>query len=193
MKLMRLSAVLCVLWFICAAQVFNVDAQRRGRANRRTPSATSATSATSAASKAARLAAIETARTEVASQIKTLSRFLYLYGRVSKTLDDVTAEARATATEAAREGVGTRGVSQAVERNRQQIKNNFAGVRAGVDALDSRFAGIPELARARGELTNARLAAQEAEALVGRDRYDDAGRRLLDTVASLTTVLQETK
>ena len=190
MKLMRLSAVLCVLWFICAAQVSIVDAQRRGRTNRRTPSAAGATSA---ASKAARLAAIETARTEVASQIKTLSRFLYLYGRVSKTLDDVTAEARAAATEAAREGVGTRGVSQAVERNRQQIRNNFAGVRAGVDALDARFAGIPELARARGELTNARLAAQEAEALVGRDRYDDAGRRLLDAVASLTTVLQGVK
>lgn len=192
MKVVKFFLAVCVmLCVVGAAQVPNTHAQRRrGRTTNRT--ANRASTATEA-NRTANLAAIETARTEVASQIKTLSRFLYLYGRVSKSLDDVTAEARATATEAAREGVGTRGVSQAVERNRQQIRSNFAGVRAGVDALDARFAGIPELALARSELTNARLAAQEAEALVGRDRYDDAGRRLLDTVASLTTVLQGVK
>ncbi len=188
MKVIKFFLTVCVmLCVVGATQVPNVHAQRRrGRATTRTTNRASTATAT-------RLAAIETARTEVGAQIKTLSRFLYLYGRVSKSLDDVTAEARATATEAAREGVGTRGVTQAVERNRQQIRSNFAGIRAGVDALDARFAGIPELALARSELTNARLAAQEAEALVGRDRYDDAGRRLLDAVASLTTVLQGVK
>ncbi|MCP9493490.1 MAG: hypothetical protein MSG64_03440 [Pyrinomonadaceae bacterium MAG19_C2-C3] len=190
MKVIKFFLTMCVMVCVVGAmQVPNVHAQRRrGRATTRTTNR-----ASTATNNATRLAAIETARTEVASQIKTLSRFLYLYGRVSKSLDDVTAEARATATEAAQSGVGTRGVTQAVERNRQQIRSNFAGVRAGVDALDARFIGIPELAAARGELTNARLAAQEAEALVGRDRYDDAGRRLLDAVASLTTILQQVK
>lgn len=187
-----MCAVVCV-GLLCGLNAGDTFAQTRrrgaGAASRATRRSGSSNSAKPVAANRAGL--VTEARTEVANQINNLTRFLYVYGRVAKDLDDTTAEARATANEAQRRGVQAANATQAVERNKAQVQQNFANIRAGLNALDEKFAAATELARFRLELSTARTAAQEAAQLVGQERFDAAGRRLIDAAAALTSILQQ--
>jgi len=177
---------------MCAALVFvfneTASAQRRRTPPRGGRRATPARSA-SAVTTANRTARVDEVRTEVANQINNFSRFLYVYGRLARSLDETTAEARAAAQAATRSGITAR--TEAVDRNKTQVAQNFANLRGGLDALDGKLAAVTELARFRPELSNARTAATEASQLVAAERFDAAGRRLLDAVSTLTNLLRQ--
>ena len=79
MKRISMLTLACLLTFCAATDAF-AQGRRRNTARKGRPAATTAQSAETNASTA------RTAATRVAEQIKSLGKFLYLYGPISKEL-----------------------------------------------------------------------------------------------------------
>lgn len=116
----------------------------------------------------------------VAEQIKLLSRFLYLYGRITNGFD--------VAAEAAQRGETNRA---ATEQNRAAVRGNLRNVREGLDDLELRFRTTPELQRYYTSLAGTAALAASAEEKAEADQFDKAGRALIEAVNKLTDVLLE--
>jgi len=119
---------------------------------------------------------VNAARIKLADQIKNLTRFVYLYGRFSKDLENVSAQ-----TESA----------DVARRTKAALLTNFANFREGLDTLEKDFRFAPGLARHYGMLQGAARKVSDAEAQASANQYDRAGRLLLDVVNQLTDVLVE--
>jgi hypothetical protein len=119
---------------------------------------------------------INAARIKLADQIKTLSRFLYLYGRFSKDLELSGAQA---------------GASDVTARTRASLLASLKNVREGLDQLESQFRFTPGLERASAMLNGAAQHAADAEASASAGHFDQAGRTLVEVVTQLTDVLVE--
>jgi hypothetical protein len=119
---------------------------------------------------------INAARIKLADQIKTLSRFLYLYGRFSKDLELSSAQP---------------GASDVAARTRASLLASLKNVREGLDQLESQFRFTPGLERASAMLNGAAQHAADAEASASAGHFDQAGRTLVEVVTQLTDVLVE--
>jgi hypothetical protein len=119
---------------------------------------------------------INAARIKLADQIKTLSRFLYLYGRFSKDLELSGAQA---------------GAADATARTRASLLASLKNVREGLDQLESQFHFTPGLERPYAMLQGAAQHAADAEASASAGHFDQAGRTLVEVVTQLTDVLVE--
>ena len=116
------------------------------------------------------------ARIKLADQVKTLSRFLYLYGRFSKDLELTGAQT---------------GSSDAAARTKASLIESLKNVREGLDQLESQFRFTPGLERPYALLRGAAQRAADAEASAAAGRFDQAGRTLVEVVTQLTDVLIE--
>ncbi|MBA3441666.1 MAG: hypothetical protein H0T92_17535 [Pyrinomonadaceae bacterium] len=171
MKHVSALAVLCLLLVPSIAA-----AQRRGApAQRRTPAASS-TQRRSAS-------AVADGRGRVADQIKTLTRFLYLFGRVSSSVEMI--------DEQARRGRITPQETSLINKNKAALQTNLANVRDGLDQLELRFRTTPGLDRFYPRLVGVAAGAARAEEQAAANQLEQAGRSLLDTIARLTDVLLE--
>lgn len=121
--------------------------------------------------------------TRVAEQIKSLSRFLYLYGRIANGFD---AEAEA----ATRGGVNA-GATEKTEQSRAAVRQSLQNVREGLDDLELRFRTTPELQRYYTSLAGTAALAAGAEEKAAANQFDKAGRALIEAVNKLTDVLTE--
>lgn len=161
-----------VVTLLLSCCVASTEAQRRRgsssaarsgqRPARRTPRAPARSST------AAELA---DARTRLADQVKVLSRFLYLYGRVSATI------------EATERGGG------ATEQSRAALVANFRNIRGGLEDLSTRFDAAPALSGQALRVGNASDLATRAEAQLVAGNLDEAGRTLVTALTNLTDAL----
>ena len=115
-------------------------------------------------------------RLELAGLSKDLTRFLYLYGRLSKDLELTAAQS---------------GSADAANQAKAGLIRSIGDMRDRLDQLESRFrfeAGLrTQYQTLQGVSASAEQAAQQAAA----NRFDQAVRILLDVANKLTDVLLE--
>ncbi len=119
----------------------------------------------------------------MAEQIKSLGKFLYLYGPISKELASSEAAARSSG------GQSSSTATDAIGRNRAKLREVFQGYRAQMDELETLFSSNSELRVYYTRLLGVAASAARAEDAVAAGRYDEAGKSLLDVMNRLTDVL----
>ena len=176
MKRISMIALACLLTLSAATAAF-AQTRRRTTTRKARPAATSNQSAETTAS------AARTAATRVADQIKSLGKFLYLYGPISKEL---------AASEAGSSGGrASPSATETMQRNRAKLREVFEGYRQQMDELETLFSGNQELRKYYARLLGVAASAAQAENSVASGRYDEGGRALIDVMNRLTDVLLE--
>jgi hypothetical protein len=158
----------CVLLVLPDAALGQSRSRRTSTQRRRASSSSSSTQLESVQANSGRI--------RLADQIKTLTRFLYLYGRFSKDLELTGAQAEA---------------SDVANRTRAALADNLRNIRAGLDQLETQFRMTPGLERHYRRLAGVAQRASDAEARVSANQLDQAGRTLVEIVNQLTDVLVE--
>jgi hypothetical protein len=118
---------------------------------------------------------------QVAEQIKVISRFLFVYGKVTNSLEIAEEEAQRGELSAA-----------AAARNRQHketVVNNIKGLRAGIENVVARFQANPRLQVQYLKIAYAVEAMANAERFATSDRFDEAGKSLVVAIERLTEVM----
>jgi len=115
-------------------------------------------------------------RLELAGLSKDLTRFLYLYGRLSKDLELTGAQS---------------GSADAADRAKAGLIENVHAMRDRLDQLEGHFRFAQGLEHQYQMLQGVAGRADEAAQSVAANQYDRAGRILLDIATQLTDVLLE--
>jgi hypothetical protein len=118
---------------------------------------------------------------QVAEQIKLISRFLYVYGKVTNGLE--------LAEEQNRRGELTSTAAAQNQKSKETVVGNISGLRAGVANLLTRFQHNARLQVYYLKVSNAVDAVANAERLAGSNRFDEAGKSLVLAVERLTDVM----
>jgi hypothetical protein len=115
---------------------------------------------------------------QVAAQIKKVSNFIYVYGKVVNGLQ--------FADEQAKNENQTSAKIQALNKeNKDKLVASVRGVRAEIEGLAKSFEGNPRLQVQYLKLNFAAGAALDAERLAAAGQYDDAGKSLVAVVERL--------
>ena len=117
-----------------------------------------------------------TVRLQLANLSKDMTRFLYLYGRLSKDLELTAAQT---------------GSADAANQAKAGLIDNVHAMRDRLDQLESQFRFTQGLERQYQTLQGVSAKADQAAQQVSAGRYDQAGRTLLDITTQLTDVLLE--
>lgn len=169
MKPFIATAAACLLLFACAPQ--GAEAQTRTR--RGTSSAQRRRGTPASRLDQTRF---NTQRLELASLSKDLTRFLYLYGRLSKDLE-LTA--------------GQSGAGDAAGQAKAGLVENVRAMRDRLDQLEGRFRFTQGLETQYQTLQGVSASADQAVQMVTANQFDRAGRALLEISSKLTDVLLE--
>lgn len=169
MKSTIAAAALCLSLLLS----FAPDSRAQTRTRRSTPQRRGSTAAPKPATDQTQ---INTARIKLADQIKNLSRFAYLYGRLSKDLENVSTQAES---------------AEVARQTKAALLTNFRNFREGLDLLERDFRFTPGLSRHYQMLQGAAQKVSDAEAQASAGQYDRAGRLILEVVNQLTDVLIE--
>ena len=168
MKPLIAKAAVCLLLTICAAA--DATSQTRNRRSapqkRRTPAASSRLDQTR----------FNTQRLELAGLSKDLTRFLYLYGRLSKDLELTAAQS---------------GSADAASQAKAGLIRSIGDMRDRLDQLESHFRFEEGLRTQYQTLQGVSASADQAAQQAGANRFDQAGRILLEVANKLTDVLLE--
>jgi hypothetical protein len=157
----------------CALIVFSApSAHAQTRTRRSVSTAQKRRSAVSPAD----AARTNTVRLQLAGLSKDMTRFLYLYGRLSKDLELTGAQT---------------GSADAANQTRTGLIENVRAMRDRLDQLESQFRFTQGLERQYQTLQGVSARADQAAQQVSAGRYDQAGRTLLDITTQLTDVLME--
>lgn len=172
MKLIASALISCLLLLSSVSALGQTRSRRTTTPQRRRqPAAT--TPATSRLDEAR----TNTARLQLADQIKSLSRFLYLYGRFSKDFELTGARAG--------------GDGGQVAKTRAELVGILGKMRQDLDELEAQFRLAPGLQRHYQRLSGVAQKAADAERHAGANRLDQAGRLLVEVTTQLTDVLLE--
>lgn len=177
MKKLYTLMLVCLLALSSSASL--AGAQTRGRRTTQPKRRTS----TAARSSVSANEAVADGRSRVAEQIKLLSRFLYLFGRISSGVEAAEEQAR-------RSNIEPQSVA-AINRNTASLRQNLENVRDGLDQLELHFRTTRELERFYPRLNGVAATAADAENRAAAGQLDAAGRRLLEAVNQLADVLRE--
>jgi hypothetical protein len=146
-----------------------------GAQTRRTPAPRSAPSAPKVSP------AVRAAAERIAAQAKNLSNFLYVYGGIVKGIE--------ATDQAAREGNLSDAALGRIKENKAAVVGTIRNVQAGLEQLESDLRADPNLKayyqRVNGLSDDVGLAADAAAA----DRFDDAGKRLVEVIGVLLDAL----
>jgi len=115
-------------------------------------------------------------RLELAGLSKDLTRFLYLYGRLSKDLE-LTA--------------GQSGSADAASQAKAGLIRSIGDMRDRLDQLEGHFRFEEGLRTQFQTLQGVSASAEQAAQAAGANRFDQAGRILLEVANKLTDVLLE--
>ena len=126
--------------------------------------------------------AVVAARVRVADQIKNLTRFLYVYGRLSKDFEGSEAQLR---------GGDSAQAAALSNRTRAGLRDSLRNVREGLDRLEVYFRTTPGLEGYYRRVAGVAAAAAAAEDSAAANQLDAAGRSLIQVVYQLTDVLLE--
>jgi GTP1/Obg family GTP-binding protein len=119
--------------------------------------------------------------TRIASQIKNMTRFIYVLGGVAKGLESV--------DDAAKRNEASPAIMEQNQKYKQQVRANIQTLREALDKLEIDFRNTPELQRYYIGLAGVAQGAATAEDLAAANKFDQAGRSLLGVVDRLTDVL----
>jgi hypothetical protein len=169
MKALIARAAVCLLIITCAAAA--APAQTRTRRS----TATSQRKRTTPASRLDQTR-FNAQRLELAGLSKDLTRFLYLYGRLSKDLE-LTA--------------GQSGSADAAGQAKAGLIRSIGDMRDRLDQLESHFRFEEGLRTQYQTLQGVSASADQASQAASTNRFDQAGRILLDVANKLTDVLLE--
>ena len=150
------------------------------KARRRPPTKHSASAAKAAADKAAADNARD-ARQRVASQIKSLTHFVYLYAGIQKTM-----ELGDTA------GTGHEASTAALElnnKNKAKVRASISSIEQGLEKLETDFRFTPAFKNYSFYLTGLANIGQQADTQAAANHFDEAGRSLLKALDQLTDAL----
>ena len=174
MKRILTLAFICLLIFPCDAFP-QTQRRRRGTTRTRRPATTrpSRTPTGDARRSAEQLSA---ARTRIVEQIKLLTRFLYVFGRVSNNIEMSETDRRA---------------GNVTSEARDSLRENLANVRAGLVQMENDFRANPELAGFYIRVTGVSDLTARAEGSAAANRLDEAGRTMIEVVHRLTDALRE--
>ena len=170
MKPLIAKAAVCLLLTICAA----ADATAQTRTRRSTPQKRR----TPAAAASSRLdqTRFNAQRLELAGLSKDLTRFLYLYGRLSKDLELTGSQT---------------GSADATNQTKAGLIRSIGDMRDRLDQLESHFRFEAALRTQYQTLQGVSAGAEQAAQQANANRFDQAGRTLLDVANKLTDVLME--
>ena len=182
MKRISMIALACLLLWSAAAAAVTTKASAQTR--RRTTTRRARPAATARDQSAGTADASRTAAARVAEQIKSLGKFLYLYGPISREL--ASSEAGASTS-----GNSSPAATETMQRNRAKLREVFEGYRVQMDELETVFSNSPELRKYYPRLLGVAASAAQAENSVASGRYDEGGKALLDVMNRLTDVLLE--
>jgi hypothetical protein len=115
-------------------------------------------------------------RLELAGLSKDLTRFLYLYGRLSKDLELTGSQT---------------GSADAASQTKAGLIRSMGDMRDRLDQLESHFRFAEGLQTQYQSLHGVSAGAEQAVQLATANRFDQAGKRLLEVAAQLTDVLLE--
>ena len=170
----------CTLVLICLLLPSASLAQTRGRrtANKRRAPAPAISAPPESNT------ALREAKGRVADQIKNLTRFIYLYGRVSNGIET-------TEDQAKRGGMPSDQVTGLTSRSKATLGNTLKNIREGLEQLETYFRSTPEVERFYGRLAGVAASAADAEDKAAANQLDQAGRSLIEVVNRLTDALLE--
>ena len=177
MRLVQALSLACLLLLLPAA---DSPAQRQRRtAPARRPSTTRARTPAAAST-----STLNAARIRLADELKTLTRFLYLYGRTSVGVESNEKQAR--------EGGAVSPQAQAIlDRSRTTVLESLGNIRDRLDKLELYFRTTPGLERHYTRLSGVAATAAAAEQRANAGQLDAAGRALIEVSNQLADVLLE--
>lgn len=129
--------------------------------------------------------AVREGATQLANQIKNLTRFIYVLGGVAKGLEQ--------ADVAIRRKEASPAIISSTEESKAKVRASLQDVRAGLDKLEIDFRATPALTAYYYNLAGVADGAAKAEQLGAANQFDQAGRTLLGVVNRLTDVLLDMK
>jgi hypothetical protein len=118
---------------------------------------------------------------KVAEQLKLLTRFLYLYGKVITGLESV--------DEQAKRGEVSQELLARTAQSKASLVENIKGLRIGLEKLEQNFQANPRQPQQSLGLVSAPEAVAKAERLAAAGRFDEAGRVLLGVAERLLDFL----
>jgi hypothetical protein len=118
---------------------------------------------------------------QVAEQIKNVSKFIYIYGKVVNSLQ--------IADDDAKRGQASPAVQAANKKSKDALITNINGLRAGLNTLAAKFQANSRLQVQYLKLSSATEAIASAEQLATAGQYDEAGKALVTAVERLTDTL----
>lgn len=128
-------------------------------------------------------AEIRAGREQIAAQVKNLTQYLFLFGGISKGI-----EIAERAKNNRDESVAAMSPEQ-LAQSKAKVKDSIAGVRAGLDQLESTFRLNPVLQSYYPTLAGVAKIAQTAETQAAASNFDQAGRSLIAAVNKLIDAL----
>jgi hypothetical protein len=161
------ATVVCLLLIIPASALAQTRTRRTPQ-RRRAPAPASASRLDQTKVNAVRL--------QLAELNKDLTRFLYLYGRLSKDLELTSAQAES---------------AEVAGRAKTSLVENIRAMGDRLDKLEAQFRFTPGLERQYRSLEGVSRQAETAAREVGANRFDQAGRTLLTISTRLTDTLIE--
>jgi len=118
---------------------------------------------------------------QVAEQIKNVSKFIYIYGKVVYSLQ--------IADDDAKSGKASPTVQDANKKSKDALITNINGLRAGLNTVAAKFQANSRLQVQYLKLSFAAEAIATAEQLAKAGQYDEAGKSLVIAVERLTDTL----
>jgi hypothetical protein len=118
---------------------------------------------------------------QVATQIKNVSNFIYIYGKVVNGLE--------VADEQAKTNLTSPEIQTRNKASRDALIDSINKLRAGLENLANNFQANPRLQVQYLKLSYATEAALNAERLAAAGRYNDAGKFLVTVVERLTDTI----
>jgi len=118
---------------------------------------------------------------EVATQIKNVSNFIYIYGKVVNGLE--------VADEQAKSNQASPEIQAKIKESKDKLIAKIRDVRIGLEGLANGFQASPRLQVQFLKVSYATEAAVNAERLAAAGRYNDAGKFLVTVVERLTDTI----
>lgn len=119
--------------------------------------------------------------TQIANQIKNLTKFIYLLGGIAKGLEQSDGVIRRKEASPA--------LIESTEVSKAKVRATLQDVRAGLDKLEIDFRANPVLQPYYYKLAGVADGAAKAEQMAAAGQFDQAGRTLLGVINRLTDVL----
>ena len=118
---------------------------------------------------------------QVATQIKNVSNFIYVYGKIVNSIE--------VGDEQVKQNQTSPEIQAKNKKSKEALIVSINGLRAGLENLARGFKANPRLQVQYLRISNATEAAANVERLATAGRYDEAGKMLVTVVEKLTDTM----